>query len=48
MGLLDSMFGGGTQLTLALDTTTSSPGSVVGGRVMLGGGQKPLKLTELR
>jgi len=42
------MFGGGTQLTLALDTTTSSPGSVVGGRVMLGGGQKPLKLTELK
>src|SRR5437763_222028 len=45
MGLLDSMFGGGTNLALTLDTTTSSPGSVVGGRVMLGGGNKPLKLT---
>src|SRR6266853_170453 len=48
MGLLDSMFGGGTNLALTLDTTTSSPGSVVGGRVMLGGGNKPLKLTELK
>jgi HEAT repeat protein len=48
MGLLDSMFGGGTSLSLALDTTTSSPGSVVGGRVVLGGGNKPLRLTELK
>ncbi len=48
MGLLDSMFGGGTNLALTLDTTTSSPGSVVGGRVVLGGGTKPLKLTELK
>jgi HEAT repeat protein len=48
MGLLDSMFGGGTNLALTLDTTTSSPGSVVGGRVVLGGGQKPLRLTELK
>ena len=42
------MFGGGTNLSLTLDTTTSSPGSVVGGRVVLGGGNKPLKLTELK
>ena len=48
MGLLDSMFGGGTNLAITLDTTTSSPGSVVGGRVVLGGGNKPLKLTELK
>ncbi len=48
MGLLDSMFGGGTNLALTLDTTISSPGSVVGGRVVLGGGQKPLRLTELK
>jgi len=47
MGLLDSMFGGGTNLQLALDNSTSSPGSVVGGRIALGGGKKPLKLTEL-
>ena len=48
MGLLDSMFGGGTSLALTLDTQTSSPGSVVGGRIALGGGKKPLKLTELK
>ena len=48
MGLLDSMFGGGTNLALTLDTTTSSPGSVVGGRVVLSGGTKPLRLTELK
>ena len=47
MGFLDSMFGGGTAVQLALDTQTSSPGSVVGGRVVLVGGNKPLRLTEL-
>ncbi len=47
MGLLDSMFGGGTSVQIVLDTTTSSPGSVVGGRVTLVGGTKPLRLTEL-
>ncbi len=47
MGLLDSMFGGGTKMDLALDNATASPGSVVGGRVSLQGGQKPLRLTEL-
>jgi len=47
MGLLDSMFGGGTRLDLTLDTPISSPGSVVGGRVVLTGGEKPLRLTEL-
>ncbi len=48
MGLLDSMFGGGTNLTLALDRPTGSPGGVVGGMVQLTGGKKPLKLTKLR
>ena len=48
MGLLDSMFGGGTGLAITLDTTTSSPGSVIGGKVLLTGGKKPLKLTELK
>lgn len=47
MGLLDSMFGGGTSLALTLDTAISSPGSVIGGQVVLGGGKKPLKLTKL-
>jgi HEAT repeat protein len=47
MGLFDAMFGGGTKLELFLDTTTASPGGVVGGRVVLTGGQKPLRLTDL-
>jgi hypothetical protein len=47
MGLLDSMFGGGTSLNLTLDTPTASPGSVVSGRIDLGGGKKPLTLNEL-
>ncbi len=46
MGLLDSMFGGGTRLELTLDTATASPGSVIGGRIVLFGGQKPLTVTE--
>lgn len=48
MGLLDSMFGGGTNLMLTLDRPTGSPGGVVGGNVMLTGGKKPFKLTKLR
>ncbi|MBI5537003.1 MAG: HEAT repeat domain-containing protein [Deltaproteobacteria bacterium] len=47
MGLLDSMLGGGTKLALSLDTPQSSPGGVVGGKLSLQGGKKPLKLTEL-
>jgi HEAT repeat protein len=47
MGFLDSMLGGGTSLTIALDAPTASPGSVVSGRVDLGGGKKPLVLNEL-
>lgn len=48
MGLLDSMFGGGTNLSLTLDRPQGSPGGVVGGNVLLVGGKKPLKLTTLR
>lgn len=47
MGLLDSMFGGGTKLDMSLDTPQSSAGGVVGGKISLQGGKKPLKLTEL-
>ncbi len=47
MGFLDSMFGGGTAIALALDTATASPGGVVGGKVTLVGGKKPLRLTDL-
>lgn len=48
MGLLDSMFGGGTSLALTLDVPQASAGGVVGGKVYLTGGKKPLKLTELQ
>lgn len=48
MGLLDSMFGGGTNLSLAVDRPQGSPGGVVGGTVTLSGGKKPLRLTTLR
>jgi DnaJ-domain-containing protein 1 len=47
MGLLDNMFGGGTKLDLYLDNTTASAGAVIGGRVVLTGGQKPYRITEL-
>jgi len=47
MGLLNSMFGGGTSLQMTLDNTTASPGAVIGGRLLLVGGKKPLRLTEL-
>jgi len=42
------MFGGGTSIELALDRPKGSPGGVVGGKVRLTGGKKPLKLTKLR
>lgn len=48
MGLLDSMFGGGTSLSLTLDRPQGSPGGVLGGSVVLIGGKKPMKLTTLR
>ncbi|RLB48799.1 MAG: hypothetical protein DRJ42_22410 [Deltaproteobacteria bacterium] len=48
MGLLDSMFGGGTGIDLELDRPKGSPGGVVGGNVRLTGGKKPLKLTKLK
>lgn len=48
MGLMDSIFGGGTSINLVLDRPTGSPGGVVGGKVSLTGGKKPMKLTALR
>jgi hypothetical protein len=48
MGLLDSMFGGGTTLAMALDRPQGSPGGVVGGTVQLTGGKKALRLTGLK
>jgi len=48
MGLLDSLFGGGTKLELKLDTTTIPEGGTVSGSISLSGGKKPLKLTALK
>ncbi len=48
MGLLDSLFGGGTKLELKLDTNTIPEGGTVSGTLSLSGGKKPLKLTALK
>ncbi len=48
MGLLDKMFGGGTTLTLKLDTNMIPEGGTLAGKVTLSGGKKPLKLTALK
>src|SRR5690348_1177361 len=48
MGLLDKMFGGGTNLTLALDTGMIPEGGTLSGNITLSGGKKPLKLTALK
>jgi HEAT repeat protein len=48
MGLLDAMFGGGTKIELALDTTRAVVGGQIGGRVALHGGKKPMRLTALK
>lgn len=48
MGLLDKMFGGGTNLELRLDTEKIPEGGTLSGTVSLSGGKKPLKLTALK
>jgi hypothetical protein len=48
MGLLDSLFGGGTKLDLKLDTNTIPEGGTLSGTLTLSGGKKPLKLTALK
>lgn len=48
MGLLNKLFGGGTQLELKLDLDKVPPGGTVAGTVTLTGGKKPLKLTALK
>ncbi|WP_394849805.1 HEAT repeat domain-containing protein [Pendulispora brunnea] len=47
MGLLHSIFGGGTELLLNVDNQVASLGSIIGGRIVLSGGAKPRQLTEL-
>jgi HEAT repeat protein len=48
MGLLNKLFGGGTQLELKLDIDKIPPGGTVAGSLTLTGGKKPLKLTALK
>lgn len=48
MGLLNKLFGGGTQLDLKLDLDKVPPGGTVAGSLTLTGGKKPLKLTALK
>jgi HEAT repeat protein len=48
MGLLDKMFGGGTNLELRLDTEKIPEGGTLSGSVSLSGGKKPLELTALK
>ncbi len=48
MGLLDKMFGGGTNLELRLDTEKIPEGGTLSGTVSLSGGKKPLDLTALK
>lgn len=48
MGLLDSLFGGGTKLDMKLDTSTIPEGGTLSGTLTLSGGKKPLKLTALK
>ena len=48
MGLLDSLFGGGTKLDLKLDTNMIPEGGTLAGTITLSGGKKPLKLTALK
>lgn len=48
MGLLNKLFGGGTQLELKLDLDKVPPGGTLAGTLTLTGGKKPLKLTALK
>lgn len=48
MGLLDKMFGGGTQLEMKLETAVIPEGGTLAGTLSLSGGKKPLKLTALK
>ncbi len=48
MGLLDSLFGGGTKLDLKLDTQMIPEGGTLAGTISLSGGKKPLKLSALK
>lgn len=48
MGLLHTLFGGGTKLDLSLDGAEVPEGGLLSGTAVLTGGKKPLKLTALK
>lgn len=47
MGLLGKLFGGGTELSVTLNSTNVIAGGVVAGKVTVTGGKKPLTMTSL-
>lgn len=47
MGLLNKMFGGGTNMTLQLDASRLPAGGVLSGRATVSGGKKDLELNSL-
>lgn len=47
MGLLGKLFGGGTELSVALSSPNVIAGGVVAGKITVTGGKKPLTMTSL-
>ncbi len=47
MGLLGKLFGGGTELSISLNSTNIIAGGVVAGKVTVTGGKKPLTMTSV-
>lgn len=47
MGLLGKLFGGGTELSVSLNSTNVIAGGVVAGKLTVTGGKKPLTMTSL-
>lgn len=47
MGLLGKLFGGGTELSVALNSSNVIAGGTVAGKVTVTGGKKPLTITSL-
>jgi uncharacterized tellurite resistance protein B-like protein len=48
MGLLGSLFGGGTKLELQLDTAVIPEGGTLSGTILVSGGKKPLQIDALK
>lgn len=47
MGLMGKLFGGGTELSISLNSTNVIAGGVVAGKVTVSGGKKPLTMTSV-